>query len=99
VSVHIGSQIRSAEPFGAAMERVSKLVGQLRREGIALKRSMPAAAWASTTTAARLTRRAKVRGVRRGAERALGGFEGRLLMEPGRFLVAQAGALVARVLT
>jgi diaminopimelate decarboxylase len=37
VSVHIGSQIRSAEPFGAAMERVSKLVGQLRREGIELK--------------------------------------------------------------
>ena len=29
---------------------------------------------------------------------ALDGFEGRLLLEPGRFLVAQAGALVARVL-
>ena len=37
VSVHIGSQIRSADPFGAAIERVSKLVRQLRREGIALK--------------------------------------------------------------
>ena len=37
VSVHIGSQIRSAEPFGAAMERVRKLVQQLRREGIELK--------------------------------------------------------------
>jgi diaminopimelate decarboxylase len=31
-------------------------------------------------------------------QRALGGFEGRLLLEPGRFIVAQAGALVARVL-
>ena len=31
-------------------------------------------------------------------EQALDGFEGRLLLEPGRFLVAQAGALVARVL-
>jgi len=29
---------------------------------------------------------------------ALEGFQGRLLLEPGRFLVAQAGALVARVL-
>ena len=37
VSVHIGSQIRSAAPFGAAIERVSKLVRQLRREGIALQ--------------------------------------------------------------
>ena len=35
VSVHIGSQIRSAAPFGAAMERVARLVGQLEREGIA----------------------------------------------------------------
>ncbi len=31
-------------------------------------------------------------------EDALGDFDGRLLIEPGRFLVAQAGALVARVL-
>ena len=37
ISVHIGSQIRSAEPFGAAMERVCKLALQLKREGIALK--------------------------------------------------------------
>ncbi len=37
VSVHIGSQIRSAKPFGKAMERVNKLVEQLRREGIVLK--------------------------------------------------------------
>ena len=37
VSVHIGSQIRSADPFGAAIERVSKLVKQLEREGIVLK--------------------------------------------------------------
>jgi diaminopimelate decarboxylase len=36
VSVHIGSQIRSADPFGAAMQRVSKL-WQLRREGIILQ--------------------------------------------------------------
>ena len=37
VSVHIGSQIRSAQPFGKAMERVRKLVDQLEREGIVLK--------------------------------------------------------------
>jgi diaminopimelate decarboxylase len=37
VSVHIGSQIRSAAPFGAAMERVCKLVAELRRDGIVLQ--------------------------------------------------------------
>ena len=37
VSVHIGSQIRTAEPFGAAMKRVARLVKELARDGIALK--------------------------------------------------------------
>ncbi len=99
MSVHIGSQIRSADPFGAAMERVSKLVRQLqarghraevrrcrRRPGHRLSRrqlSMQRPKWAS------MQRRSSAR---------WRDFEGRLLIEPGRFLVAQAGALVARVL-
>jgi diaminopimelate decarboxylase len=31
-------------------------------------------------------------------ERALGAFDGKLLIEPGRFIVAQSGALITRVL-
>ena len=31
-------------------------------------------------------------------EKALASFDGKLLIEPGRFIVAQAGALVTRVL-
>src|SRR6185312_14532285 len=41
---------------------------------------------------------ARVRDYAAGIEKALDGLEVRLLLEPGRFLVAQAGALVARVL-
>src|SRR6202008_4129608 len=37
VSVHIGSQIVSVDPFMAAVGRVSKLAQKLNREGIALK--------------------------------------------------------------
>ena len=37
VSVHIGSQIRSAEPFGAAISRVVDLVLQLRRDGLVIQ--------------------------------------------------------------
>ena len=33
VSVHIGSQIRQVEPFGAALERVLGLVKELREDG------------------------------------------------------------------
>jgi diaminopimelate decarboxylase len=41
---------------------------------------------------------AKVREYAEAIENGLSGFEGQLLLEPGRFLAAQAGALVARVL-
>jgi diaminopimelate decarboxylase len=98
VSVHIGSQIRAVDPFGAALERVATLVQQLKKDGLALeyidaggglgieygdKGFDPAAA------------------VKAYAEQILGATSGlglHLLLEPGRFLVAQAGALVTSVL-
>jgi len=102
VSVHIGSQIRSAEPFGAAMKRVSKLVEQLKRDGIDIKAidaggglGIDYHAAAETASAGPA---AKVQEYSAAIGEALAGFDGRLLLEPGRFLVAQAGALVARVL-
>ncbi len=112
VSVHIGSQIRSAEPFGAAMERVSKLMRQLAREGIALK-SVDAGGGLGidyhtgvpTSRSAAVGWRGgnfdaaeKVREYAEALQSALGDFQGQLLIEPGRFLVAQAGALITRVL-
>jgi len=98
VSVHIGSQIRSAEPFGAAIERVSKLAQQLRREGIVLKTIDAGGGLGIDYHAADFNAAAKVQEYAAALEHALGDFDGRLLIEPGRFLVAQAGALVARVL-
>ena len=58
---------------------------------------MPEAAWESTTAGHRILP-AKCEGYATAVERALKGLEVRLLLEPGRFLVAQAGALLARVL-
>ncbi len=98
VSVHIGSQIRSAEPFGAAMARVNKLVRQLRNEGIALKSVDAGGGLGIDYRTGSFDAAAKVREYVAALDEALEGFEGRLMIEPGRFLVAQAGALVARVL-
>ena len=98
VSFHIGSQIRSAEPFGAAMERVSRLIRELLRAGIALKAVDAGGGLGIDYHAGSFDAAAKVREYAEAMERALDGFEGRLLLEPGRFLVAQAGALLARVL-
>ncbi len=98
VSVHIGSQIRSAEPFGAAMQRVAKLVSELRREGIVLKAIDAGGGLGIDYHGGVFDATAKVQEYAAAIERALSGFEGTLLLEPGRFLVGQAGALVARVL-
>lgn len=98
VSVHIGSQIRSAEPFGSAIERVSRLVQQLARDGVTLKAIDAGGGLGIDYHSAAFDAAAHVRGYAAALEKALGGFEGSLLLEPGRFLVAQAGALVARVL-
>lgn len=98
VSVHIGSQIRSADPFGAAAERVSKLVRQLDRAGIALQAIDVGGGLGIDYHADTFDAAAKVSEYAAAIEAALEGFKGRLLLEPGRFLVAQASALVTRVL-
>ncbi len=98
VSVHIGSQIRSAQPFGQAMMRVRKLADQLKREGIVLKSIDAGGGLGIDYHGGQFDAAAKVAEYATAIQQALEGFEGRLLIEPGRFLVAQAGALVARVL-
>lgn len=100
VSVHIGSQIRSSDPFGAAAERVSKLIVDLRKDGHAIQyidiggglgveyrldRPFDAAEKVHQYAAAVIPAIQSVKGLK-------------LLLEPGRFIVAQAGALLARVL-
>ena len=100
VSVHIGSQIRSSDPFGAAAERVTKLIAALRKDGHAIQyidiggglgieyhldRPFDAAEKVHQYAAAVIPTIQSVKGLK-------------LLLEPGRFIVAQAGALMARVL-
>jgi diaminopimelate decarboxylase len=98
ISVHIGSQIRSADPFGSALERVHKLVRQLRRDGIELRSIDAGGGLGIDYHGGKSDPAARVRDYAAAVNAALEGFEGRLLLEPGRFLVAQAGALVTRVL-
>ncbi len=107
VSVHIGSQIRSAAPFGAALERVRALVGELAGDGIKI-RFVDAGGGLGidyqlplnpdTSEAASFDPAQEVAAYASALRDGLRGLKVRLLLEPGRFLVAQAGALVTRVL-
>ncbi|MGH9605272.1 MAG: diaminopimelate decarboxylase [Terracidiphilus sp.] len=108
VSVHIGSQIRSAGPFAAAVGRAVKLVRRLQRQGIEIH-SIDAGGGLGIDyhapnpdpphyDAPGFDAPARVHDYAAALDQALAGFRGRLLIEPGRFLVAQAGALLTRVL-
>ena len=102
VSVHIGSQIRNAAPFGAALARVRTLVEELAADGLRI-RSIDAGGGLGINYAAPLGDNSfdAAAEVAAYAAALIGGLHGlkvRLLLEPGRFLVAQSGALVARVL-
>ncbi|MCL2661489.1 MAG: diaminopimelate decarboxylase, partial [Acidobacteriaceae bacterium] len=98
VSVHIGSQIRRVDPFEAALKRVVSLVEQLRRDGHNIRYIDAGGGlgidygWSAFNPGHQVARYA------RALAKALGSEQAHLLLEPGRFLVAQAGALIARVL-
>lgn len=97
ISVHIGSQIRAAAPFGAALENVADLIRELASDGIQIK-LVDAGGGLGIDYHGASDPVAEVEGYASAIDRALKGLEVRLLLEPGRFLVAQAGALLARVL-
>ena len=100
VSVHIGSQIRTAEPFGAATSRVADLIRQLRKDGLPIQfLDAGGGLGIEYHSDQPFNPEEKVQQYAAALTQAIGGLEDiTLLLEPGRFLVAQAGALVARVL-
>ena len=99
VSVHIGSQITTVDPFGAAMERVAELIRGLRADGHQIRYvdaggglgisydqlALPEFPAHAARYAAAVTAPLRALGVH-------------LLLEPGRSIVGPAGALVVRVL-
>lgn len=94
LAVHIGSQIATIAPYRAAYARLATLVGALRASGLVVEsvdcggglgigyRNQPMPAPEALAGAVR-------------AE--LGGLSLRLALEPGRWLVAAAGVLLASV--
>jgi diaminopimelate decarboxylase len=98
VSVHIGSQIRSADPFGAALGRVADFVRQLKKEGIEL-RCVDAGGGLGIEyyLGKSFSPEAEVKKYAAAISASLDELDVELLLEPGRFIVAQAGALLSRV--
>ena len=97
ITVHIGSQLTSLAPFEAAFERLGRLIAELRAEGFGIRiadlggglgvpydqgEPHPPSPQDYGTMVRRITRDWNVR----------------LLFEPGRLIVANAGILLSRVI-
>jgi len=97
VAMHIGSQITDVAPFVDAIARMRGLVRELERQGIAVGHldvggglGIPYDPDAAEPPSPAVYGAA--------VKRALAGFRGEVLLEPGRVLVGNAGVLVTRVL-
>lgn len=98
VSVHIGSQIRSVDPFAAAMQRVTALVAELKSDGHNIRYIDAGGGLGIDYSSKDFDAAAEVSRYSAAMSAALNGLGLHLLLEPGRFIVAQAGALLTRVL-
>ncbi len=106
VSVHIGSQIRQVDPFSAALARVVSLIADLKRDGHHIRYIDAGGGlgidYADPPSAPTFHPARKVADYAAALNKALVAIatsdQPHLLLEPGRFLVAQAGALLTRVL-
>ncbi|MGI9485025.1 MAG: diaminopimelate decarboxylase [Geminicoccaceae bacterium] len=94
VHLHIGSQIMSLAPFEAAYQRGVELVRQLRKDGIPICRlDLGGGMGVRYRGDARLDVLAYAELVRDVTK----GLDVELLLEPGRYLIAEAGAMLAKV--
>ena len=97
IAVHIGSQLTSLEPFEQAFATVGRLIAELRTAGheiiladlgggLGVRYDPQAAAPPTVAEYAAMV------------ERLTRGWDVRLVFEPGRFLVANAGVLLTQVI-
>jgi diaminopimelate decarboxylase len=98
VSVHIGSQIRKVDPFAAALARVTSLIADLRKDGHNIRYVDAGGGLGIDYGAGAFDAAKQVEKYAAALTKGLANEPAHLLLEPGRFIVAQAGALLTRVL-
>ncbi|HJP97104.1 MAG TPA: diaminopimelate decarboxylase [Rhodanobacteraceae bacterium] len=95
--VHIGSQMLSLDPIRAALRRVAGFWRELTGAGRAI-RSIDVGGGLGVRYRAGQDHPVAIGDYADAIREALAGFDGRILLEPGRWLVAEAGVLLTRVI-
>jgi diaminopimelate decarboxylase len=96
LDMHIGSQLASFEPYGQALERLLALLAELRADNFDKIRYLDVGGGLGVVY--RDEAPADVARFAQGLVEATRGLNVTLILEPGRFLVAEAGILLTRVL-
>ncbi len=95
--VHIGSQMLDLDPIRIALQRVADFWRELIGAGHAIN-SIDVGGGLGVCYRADRDRPIAIEDYVAAIRHALTGFDGRILLEPGRWLVAEAGALLTRVI-
>jgi diaminopimelate decarboxylase len=95
--VHIGSQILSLDPFRLALQRVAAFWRELEQAGHPIN-SIDVGGGLGVCYRAGQDHPVAAADYVDVIREGLAGYRGRLLLEPGRYLVAEAGVLLTRVL-
>jgi diaminopimelate decarboxylase len=95
--VHIGSQMLSLDPIRAALQRVADFWRELVGAEHAI-RSIDVGGGLGVCYRAGHDHPVSINDYAGAIRDALAGFDGRILLEPGRWLVAEAGVLLTRVI-
>lgn len=99
ISVHIGSQIRDVTPFRAALSRVTVLLQELREDGHQISFvDIGGGLGVDYGPSSSFNPQKEIKRYADALEWMLPGLNATLLLEPGRFVVAQAGGLLTSVL-
>jgi diaminopimelate decarboxylase len=99
VSVHIGSQIRDVAPFAESLARVAALVSELRADGVTIEYVDAGGGFGIEYGTAEFDPAARAAEYAAAIRGVMEGLDAHLLLEPGRFVIAQAGALLTRVIS
>jgi diaminopimelate decarboxylase len=95
--VHIGSQMLDLQPLRLALQKVAAFRRELEAAGCPIA-CIDVGGGLGIAYRAGIDREIDVRAYVDVIRQELAGFDGRILLEPGRWLVAAAGVLLARVL-
>ena len=98
LAMHIGSQIITPSPFDSAFERLAALAEEMRSKGFPLQTLDLGGGLGATYEDGDARSKLKLEDYANTIRKHFGALPYRLLLEPGRALVADAGVLLTRLL-